>query len=139
MKYQSTSAIFICILAVAFQFKGMSQSCYVQKTDASDIDVSHNQTQLEGSACELKNAIPTTYSLNFKVFSYGFYMLNPSMVNGVEQMRLRAKTQSEAESQYFLLIMKQSSSEGLYTKFFVEIKLPTVGVFACFQGVHKFV
>jgi hypothetical protein len=61
-------------------------------------------------------------------------MLNPSMVNGVEQMRLRAKTQSEAESQYFLLIMKQSSSEGLYTKFFVEIKLPTVGVFACLSN-----
>lgn len=50
---------------------------------------------------------------------------------GILPVYAKFKLEAEAESDYYLLIAKQSSPEGIYTKFWVDIKLPETEEFVC--------
>jgi hypothetical protein len=68
---------------------------------------------------------------SFKVYDFGFYLHNENMVGGYPEMFQAAITQVQAQSPYYLLFGKQTDKSGIYTKFWVDLKLPNQGVFYC--------
>jgi hypothetical protein len=68
----------LSILCFLLPFLATAQSnneCYVQKMDASGIDVSTKYIPLNEAACKLKNTLPIEYKDKFKVYSYGLYYI----------------------------------------------------------------
>ncbi len=119
------------ILLIAFANFGRSQSCYQVIADMSGFDISPYQTELESAACELKNAFPTEFQDQFKVYDFGFYSQNEFMQGGFQAVW--DKVVSEIPTQYYLVFGKQTDGTGIYTKFWIDLKLPTTGNFECFN------
>jgi hypothetical protein len=86
---------------------------------------------LERAACRLRDSLPTAFQNSFKVYDFGFYLHNENMVGGYPEMFQTAITQVETQSQYYLLFGKQTESTGIYTKFWVAMKLPNQDIFYC--------
>lgn len=111
--------------------KAFSQVCHIELTDASGFNTQPYQTVLENEACQLRDAFPTEFQSQFKVIEVGFYLLSPQTIQNVPPQFSYAKNQAESTSQFYLLIGKQTDVQGLYTKFWVDIKLPQTDVFYC--------
>ena len=95
-----------------------SQSCYVRLSDASGISPTQYQLDaLESAACRLRDSLPLVFQDSFKVYDFGFYLHNETMVGGYPEMFQTAITQVETQSQYYLLFGKQTDKSGIYTKF----------------------
>jgi hypothetical protein len=107
-----------------------AQSCYVRLTDASGIDTEPYQQGLEAAACSLRAVFPTEFQQSFEVFDLGFYLHNP-VTTGYPQIFEIAKTDAATRSPYYLLFCKQTDPTGVYTRFWVDLKLPTTGKFGC--------
>lgn len=107
-----------------------AQSCYVRLTDASGIDTEPYQQGLEAAACSLRAVFPAEFQQSFKVFDLGFYLHNP-VTTGYPQIFEYAKADAATRSPYYLLFCKQTDPTGVYTKFWVDLKLPTTGKFGC--------
>lgn len=110
-----------------------AQSCYVFKDEASGYNVQARQAELEAKACELVAAFDSTdFANQFKVFSFGFYMQLESYDGySYPQAFLDMQAQVQQESPYYLLIGRQSDPSGVFTKYWVEVKLPISGIFSC--------
>lgn len=109
-----------------------SQSCYVRLSDASGITPTQYQIDaLESAACRLRDSLPTVFQDSFKVYDFGFYLHNENMVGGYPEIFQAAITQVETQSQYYLLFGKQTDKSGIYTKFWVALKLPNQDIFYC--------
>ncbi len=107
--------------------------CYVQLDDASGFDITSFQTELDSAACELVSAFPdTAFSNHFKVFGFGFY-LNLEYYDSYSypQAFLDVEEEMAGMSPYYLLIGRQSDQSGVFTRFWVGLKLPTTGEFSC--------
>lgn len=124
---------YLILLIAACLLSGniIAQNCHIEKTDVSGFNTADFQGILETAACDLRSSLPSEFANQFKVVEYGFYMLTPSTTGGVQPMFEQTKLGAAAESPYYLLVTKQSDSQGLYTKFWVDIKLPQTGVFSC--------
>ncbi|MEZ5041077.1 MAG: hypothetical protein R2828_14360 [Saprospiraceae bacterium] len=111
----------------------IGQTCYIQKLDASGIDVTPYQNDLNAAACELQSSFPSEFQNSFKVFGYGYYRILTSVNEDQNSLPSfeASKVQAQAESDYYLLIGKQSTDAGIYLKFWVDVKLPETGDFAC--------
>lgn len=112
----------------------VGQNCYVQLADMSGFDTSPYQSQLEAAACELIQEFPSEVQNQFKVFDFGFYSLNESMQGGFQAVWDRVVQDAVSQSPYYLLFGKQSDRTGVYTKFWLDLKLPTDGKFSCFEN-----
>ncbi len=86
---------------------------------------------MENAACELRNALPAEFGNQFKVVEYALYLQIPSTTPRVPPMFEQIKTVAATESQYYLLITKQTDTSGIYTKFWIDLKLPQTGAFSC--------
>ena len=116
-------------LLLAFAIIGQSQNCYEVIADMSGFDTSPYQAELEAAACELKNAFPTEFQDQFKVYDFGFYSLNEFMQGGFQSVW--DKVVSEIPTDYYLIFGKQTDQTGIYTKFWLAMNLPTSGNFEC--------
>lgn len=129
------------LLLGLFSTAAMAQAteCYVQKDDASGFDVSPYQAALEAKACDLIAAFDSTdYADSFRVFSFGFY-LNLEYYDGYSYPQAFLDMQAEVaqESPYYLLIGRQSDRTGIFTKFWIKVKLPTEGNFECLDEYQR--
>jgi hypothetical protein len=115
--------ITICLFVLA-AISMLSSQNYIRLTDASGFNTDAYQAKLEAAAAELVNVFPEEYRDSFKVFDVGFYSLTQSFEGGYPPMWERAIAQAGQLSPYFLLFGKQSDSGGIYTRFWVEIRLP---------------
>lgn len=124
--------LLLCSLPVAAVL-GQTDTCYVMKQDASGFDVASRWPALNAKACELIAAFDSTdYADSFKVFGFGFYAeLEYYDGYSYPQAFLDMKVEVEQESPYYLLIGRQSDRTGVFTKFWVEVKLPEGGGFSC--------
>lgn len=108
-------------------------NCYIQLDEASGFDVTPYQADLDARACELVAAFPdSTYADSFKVYSFGFYV-NLAFYDTYSYPQAFSDMNEEVAglSPYYLLIGRQSGPEGIFTKFWVDVKLPETGSFGC--------
>ncbi len=115
-----------------------AQSCYVRLFDASGITPTQYQLDaLENAACRLRDSLPTAFQNQFKVYDFGFYLHNENMIGGYPEMFQTAITQVETQSQYYLLFGKQTDPNGIYTKFWYALKMPTTAQFSCMTALQR--
>lgn len=124
--------IIVLIFFFGVKNPAISQSYKELHKDASGFNTAPFLQELEVAANDLKQAFPSSFGNDFKVYSCGFYVPmstfnSYSYPQAFEDLRIKAGQQS----QYYLLIGRQSDMSGLYTKFYVDIKLPQSGTFAC--------
>jgi len=113
--------------------------CYVQLDEASGFDVSPYQADLDAKACELKAAFQdTVFSNHFKVYGFGFYV-NLDYYDGYSYPQAFQDLQEEvaALSPYYLLIGRQSDRTGIFTRFWIKVKLPNTGNFECLDEYER--
>jgi hypothetical protein len=124
------------ILSFLFFFMRMlpAQSCYERLFDASGVDTAPYQQALEDSACALRAVFPAEFQGLFKVYDVGFYLHN-TVTSGYPQVFETAKDTVASKSPYYLLFGKQTDQNGIYTRFWVDLKLPTTGKFGCIDLV----
>lgn len=111
-----------------------AQSCYERLFDASGVDTAPYQQALEDSACALRAVFPAEFQGLFKVYDVGFYLHN-TVTSGYPQVFETAKDTVASKSPYYLLFGKQTDQNGIYTRFWVDLKLPTTGKFGCIDLV----
>ncbi|MCB9297252.1 MAG: hypothetical protein H6559_29620 [Lewinellaceae bacterium] len=127
------------LYALAFGFVFLihslaGQNCYVQLDDASGFDTSPYQQELENAACELVQAFPPEFQNQFKVYDFGFYLHQEHYQGGFPQVFLDKVAEVEQLSPYFLLFGKQTDGSGVYTRIWVEVRLPESGMFDCLDS-----
>ena len=130
---QKTLAIALFLgLKLALCAPLQAQSCYLRLSDASGIVPTQDQLDtLEKAACRLRDSLPAAFQNSFKVYDFGFYLHNENMVGGYPETFQAAIAQVQAQSQYYLLFGKQTDQTGIYTKFWVALKLPNQDIFYC--------
>jgi hypothetical protein len=113
--------------------------CYEDLGEASGFDVSPWQASLAAKACELKAAFPdTAHANNFRVFGVGFYMMLDYYDSyGYPQAFEDIREQAAGLSPYYLLIGRQSDPGGVFTRFWVDVKLPETGIFTCLTATTR--
>lgn len=117
-----------------------AQSCYIRLSDASGITPTQYQLDsLESASCRLRDSLPVAFQDSFKVYDFGFYQHNENMVGGYPEMFQAAIAQVESQSQYYLLFGKQTDKTGVYTKFWLALKMPNSHIFSCItEGERNF-
>ena len=114
------------------------QNCYVRLSDVSGITPTQAQLDsLESTACRLRDSLPSEFQSAFKVYDFGFYLHNETMVGGYPEAFQKAIDLAQAGSPYYLLFGKQTDKNGVYTRFWVDLKLPDTGSFECLTPSKK--
>ena len=119
------------IFLIALATIGKTQNCYEVLSDATGIDRTQNQSELETVACELRQAFPTEFKNQFKVFGFGFYSQNEYMEGGFDKFWDMAKEDAAVESPFYLLMGRQLPDSQGNSKMWFDLKLPNEGNFAC--------
>ncbi len=76
------------------------------------------------------------FKSDFKVYDFGFYLHDESYSGGYPEAFAQAIADVSAKSPYYLLFGKQTDHSGGYTKFWVDLKLPTTGELSCLPEVR---
>ena len=100
-------------------------------TDASGINTDAYQADLQAAADQLVSVFPKEFKSDFKVYDFGFYLHDESYSGGYPEAFAQAIADVSAKSPYYLLFGKQTDHSGVYTKFWVDLKLPTVSDGVC--------
>ena len=132
--------VFILIVILTFGIKILNaqSNCFEVIQDNSGIPASQFRTDmLEIASCRLIDSLPTIYQDSFKVFDMGFYVHNEVMGGGTPEFFTYAKTTAKQRSKYYLLFGKQSDSNGIYTKFWVDLSLPNSDIFFCIDQLSS--
>lgn len=110
-----------------------SQNCYNVIADLTGLDNSTYLSQLETASCELKNAFPTEFQSDFKVFDFGFYSLSENIQGEFQAIwDNKVITEASLQSKYYLLFGKQLPDNKGKSKLWVKTNLPKEGPFNCF-------
>ncbi len=130
---------YLTFILLTFGFTALdAQTCYIQKDEASGFDVQPYQAELDSAACQLVAAMPDSFANQFKVFSFGFYMdLEYYSGYSYPQAFLDMEAAVAQESPYYLLIGRQNDHTGVFTKFWVKVKLPNEGIFYCIDQLSS--
>lgn len=131
--FNKTFPLLLSILVLLQSPVLRAQSCYEEIMDVSGFDTAPYLDGLNTAACDLIATFPdSTYADSFKVYSFGFYV-NMEYFDGYSypQAFVDVKNEVAAQSPYYLLIGRQSDPSGIYTRFWVDVKLPETGSFEC--------
>jgi hypothetical protein len=135
MKNTTGIRIFVQILCLMTFIPMLLQgqgSCYQRLEDASGvIPAAARLSELEQAACRLIDSLPAAYQDSFKVFSGGFYLHQEHTGGGFPDAFQRLIDVAAAQSTYYLLFGKQTDKDGMYTRFWVDLKLPEIEEFEC--------
>ncbi len=113
--------------------------CYIRLDDISGVDTDKYQDSLQAAACRLVQAFPDEFRRDFRVYDFGFYLHNENFDGSYPEVFEQVK--SQIDKPYYLLFGKQTDSTGVYSKIWVEVKLPETGKFSCMEenmleGLH---
>ena len=133
MKYKSYRISIILSLFICFLGKMSSQttSPFIQLDDASGFDTTTSLSSLDSAAQALIANLPPEIQDSFKVYDFGFYLLQNNFSGGLPEVFQQKIDEVANSSPYFLLFGKQSDISGIYTKFWLHIKLPSQGNYPC--------
>ncbi|MBK8109267.1 MAG: hypothetical protein IPK46_02470 [Saprospiraceae bacterium] len=121
------------LITFSFYQIGISQTCYSVIADFTGLDNSSYVSQIETASCELKNALPTEFQNDFKVFDFGFYSLSENMQGGFQTVwDNKVIPETTIRSKYYLLFGKQLHDSKGKSKLWVKTNLPNEGSFNCF-------
>jgi LysM domain len=115
-------------------FFAQAQDYYIQKDDAG-LNTAPYQDSLEQHAKDLVFAIPEGPLRDaFRVYGFGFYQ-HSEVTDGYPAAFEKMRTQIASETPYYLIFGKQTDKSGVYTRFWVDLKLPEGG---CFDKLRAF-
>jgi|GEM_PF-5781593 len=124
--------LLIFVTVITFSYTAAAQNCYVPLDDASGYTPTASQlAELEAAACRLIDSLPAAFQDSFKVYDFGFYLHNETQQGGYPEAFQWAIDTVQGLSPYYLLFGKQTDRSGVYTRFWVELRLPTRAQFAC--------
>lgn len=124
-KYRfSLLAVFVAMLATPV-LRAQS-NCYVRLEDASGYQPAAEQIESLGQAAAELCAVfdSAGFGGQFKVYDFGFYLHHETTDGGYSEPFARKVQEVAALSSYYLLFGKQSDRSGVYTRFWVEARLP---------------
>ncbi len=129
--------LFFCLFALNNLI--LAQTYYVRLEDASGVNTDRYQDSLEMAAADLMNAFPSdAYRDSFRVYDFGFYLHQETYKEGYPEAMLQKIEEIQANgTPYYLLFGKQTDKTGIYTKIWVELKLPTEGRFRCWTETQR--
>lgn len=108
-----------------------AQNCYVRLSDATGLDISFYQPELDSKACELQQSFPPQYQSQFKVFDFGFYSLNEYINGGFQQVIDDMELSTSIQSDYYLIFGRQLSNGQGQFKLWVDFVIPSAENFDC--------
>lgn len=118
-----------------------AQTYYVplKPTDPSGIDIAPYQTELNAAAqplCALFDSLG--FAGQFKVFTAGFYVVQESYSDyGYIEAFSLLKDSVLLASPYYLLIGRESNANGIFVKWWIDLKMPNTGKFACIDEQYS--
>jgi len=112
-----------------------SGECYIRLNDISGVDTDTFQNSLKAAACELVQAFPDDFRRDFRVYDFGFYLHNEHFDGNYPAVFEQVK--SQIDKPYYLLFGKQTDSTGVYSKIWVEVKLPETNIFECYTEEER--
>ncbi len=112
-----------------------SGGCYIRLDDISGVDTDEYQNSLKAAACELVQAFPEDFRRDFRVYDFGFYLHNENFDGSYPEVFEQVK--SQIDKPYYLLFGKQTDSTGVYSKIWVEVKLPETGRLSCMTQTQR--
>jgi hypothetical protein len=134
MKKHLIALYFFCCLPALFW--AQSSPYYVKLDDASGFNTAPYQDSLEAHAQALNLALPEAFRSQFRVYDFGFY-LHQEVTDGYPDVFEKKRAEIAAITPYYLIFGKQTDKTGIYTKFWVEVKLPEGEGFACFSTPQR--
>jgi hypothetical protein len=111
----------------------------LEQKDPSGVDIAPFQAELNTAAqklCVLFDSLG--FQNKFKVFSAGFYVPQEAYKGyGYPDAFDKLKARAALASDYYLLIGRESNSDGVFGRFWVDLKLPETGNFECFKTLEQ--
>ncbi len=112
--------------------QAQQDSCYVRLEDASGYTPTSEQlAELEAAACALIDSFPAEFRDSFRVYDFGFYLHQEVTEGGYPEPFAKKILEVQNSSPYYLLFGKQTDRGGVYTRFWVGLRLPNSGIFYC--------
>ncbi len=126
MKQYRFTLVLVFVAMLAIPALRAQSSCYVRLKDASGYTPTTEQIEaLEQAAAELCLAFDSSgFGGQFKVYDFGFYLHHSATTGGYPEPFAQKVEEVAALSPYYLLFGKQSDRSGVYTRFWVEARLP---------------
>ena len=121
--------LFVILLSSHMAF-GQDDVCYKQLEDGSGYDASAFLNTLEPKACLVRSKFPDSLESEFRVYDFGYY-LHSTKYQGDFQTELLdfPQFQDSITTDYYLIITKSTTDQGVYSGYEVFLNLPTVAPF----------
>ncbi len=130
-----------CFFCLFFLIEGVfGQNCYVRlDDDASGYTPTAEQiAELEAAADSLCAAFDSAgFEGQFKVYDFGFYLHQEVTQGWYPEPFTQKILEVEQLSPYYLLFGKQTDQSGVYTKLWVELKMPDSLQFSCMTALQR--
>jgi hypothetical protein len=121
-----------------FNLQVHAQNCFTKLFDASGVVIAQSQLDaLQSASCEMIDSLPASFHDSLKVYDFGFYLHNETMVGGYPAIFQTAINDVKQQSKYYLIFGKQTDKNGIYTKFWVAMNLPTRAQFSCMTELQR--
>jgi len=119
--------------------QAQQDSCYVRLEDASGYTPTSEQVaKLEAAAAELCAVFDSAgFAGQFKVYDFGFYLHQEVTDGGYPEPFAKKIQEVQDSSPYYLLFGKQTDGGGVYTRFWVDLKLPDSNSFSCLDTAGR--
>lgn len=136
IKYHILNWLISVILLIGSLTPSAAQ-CYEQLTDASGMSMPDEMvTRINQAACEIKQILNLSGGETFKVYTYGFYAHAPQTYFGLQEARSCALSQAQ-QSDYYILIGKETDGDGLFKRYDISFLLPDTGPFNCLKDAKR--
>jgi hypothetical protein len=125
----------LTLAALCISFWANAQTCFYNLVNLTGVDLDFGQPTLETHACSLQNQVNGIFNFQFgqfKVFSAHLYLHISSMNETMKEKQINlVKSQCDEASPFYLAIITQPDSYGLFKNFKVILKLPTQAQIPC--------
>ena len=112
--------------------------CYERMEDASGFNTNAYQDTLQAAAAKLCAILDTMgFAGQFKVYDFGFYLHQENTTGGYPEPFAQKITEVQDSSPYYLLFGKQTDKNGIYTKFWIALKMPDTAQFSCMTPLQR--
>jgi hypothetical protein len=124
---------FLLALLTTLALTAQTNPAYIRLADQTGFMPTQAQLDtLEVAAQALRAAFPdTNHRRDFAVYDFGFYLHSEQTTGGYPEAFQMAIDSVKQIRPYYLLFGRQSTVDGVNGKFWVDLKLPEDGVFAC--------
>ena len=123
--FQIAFAVFLC-----------SQNTFFIQKDMTGLENTPYLSNLESTAKGIDDILPTAFKGKFKVYDYSLFIHLASITGAIQSTieNIKEKTKTDNSNSYYLLIIRENSSDDLSKKVHIFSKLPKTGEFSCNTG-----